>query len=374
MHRHDESADPLSRRPQRGRGAVSNRSGRFERTTRTPFDDGWDSLQSVDACKTHIHLEKARRIINKVNSPDISFDRSINAYRGCEHGCIYCFARPSHSYLGFSAGLDFETQLIVKENAPALLREELSRPGYQARTIALGSNTDPYQPIERHYHITRQILQLMLETRHPVAIVTKSARVLRDLDLLQPLARLGLVRVALSVTTLDRRLARKMEPRASTPARRLAALRELADAGIPTVVMMAPIIPALNDCEIERILQAAARAGAHSAGYILLRLPGEVAELFTQWLHVHYPDRAGHVLSLMREMHEGRLYRANWGERMRGRGVYARLIQQRFHLAARKYGLMREKKQLHSDLFRPPAACRPKASASGTQLDLFERL
>ena len=356
----------------RGRGAVSNRTGRFEPETRTAVDDGWGNLEALDGFQTQVRIEHSKSIINKVNSPDISFDRSINAYRGCEHGCIYCFARPTHGYLGYSAGLDFETRLIVKENAAELLRRELSRKGYHPRTMALGTNTDPYQPIERRYRITRQILGVLLGARHPVGIVTKSALVLRDLDILQQLAELGLVRVALSVTTFDRRLARSMEPRASTPMRRIKAIEALSAAGIPTVVMAAPVIPALNDAELEDILRTAADAGARSAGYILLRLPGEVAGLFEEWLHANHPGRASHVMSLMRDMHGGEAYRSKWGERMSGTGEYARLLAQRFALACKKCGLAQEKMALRSDLFRAPS---PEPGRTGdAQLSLFENL
>ena len=283
----------------RGRGAVSNSSGRFEPVSRVSEDDGWDSLSDLPAFKTVVTVEKPKMIITRNQSPDISFDRSINPYRGCEHGCVYCFARPTHAYMGLSAGLDFETRLFAKHGAAALLERELSVKAYQPRMIAIGTNTDPYQPIEREHKIMREVLEVLAKANHPVGIVTKSALVLRDLDLLAPMAAKGLVKVALSVTTLDAKLARQMEPRAATPAKRLDALRQLSQAGVPTMVMVAPIIPALNDAEIEDILDCARTAGAREAGYVLLRLPHELRDLFREWLLEHHPGKLRHILSLV---------------------------------------------------------------------------
>jgi len=300
--------------------------------------------------------EPARSIITRNDSPDISFDQSINPYRGCEHGCNYCYARPSHAYLGHSPGLDFETKLYAKTNAAELLAAELSSPRYVPKTIALGSNTDPYQPIERQRRITRQVLEVLAEARHPVGIVTKSALVTRDIDILAPMARQGLVKVALSITTLDRRLARAMEPRASTAAKRLDAVQALSKAGIPVAVMTAPIIPGLNDHEIETILKAARDAGATEAGYVLLRLPSELKELFREWLATEYPNRADRVIKLLRTMHGGRDYVAEFGERQRGAGPYAEQIGTRFRLALKRFDFNQRRQILRTDLFRRPAA------------------
>lgn len=338
----------------RGRGAKSNRSGRFEPLYKLDVDDGWGGLEQLEALKTDVREERARTIIARNQSPDISFDRSINAYRGCEHGCVYCFARPTHAFLGLSPGLDFETRLVAKTNAVDALERELSKPDYVPKVIAIGTNTDPYQPIERRYRITRRILQLLDKTNHPVGIVTKSASIVRDIDILAPMAERGLVKVALSVTTLDRKLARAMEPRASAPEKRLAALEMLAAAGVPTAVMVAPIIPALNDPEIETILARAAAAGVREAGYVLLRLPLEIADLFREWLEEHYPDRAKRVMSLVRSTRGGKDYQAEWGVRMRGRGPYAWQIGRRFELAAKRLKLNARKYDLRTDLFEPP--------------------
>ena len=348
----------------RGRGARSNHTGRFERTVAEEFDDGWETLGTLDAFAKEMREDSARTIITRNDSPDISFDRSINPYRGCEHGCIYCYARPSHCYLGHSAGLDFETKLYVKSNASALLEAELSAPSYRPQTIALGANTDPYQPIEREREVTRAILKVLAKTRHPVGIVTKNALVARDIDILAPMAAQGLAKVAISITTLDRHLARNMEPRASTPQKRLDAVRQLSDAGIPTSVMMAPIIPALNDHEIERVLEAAARAGAREAGYVMLRLPLEIKELFREWLSETYPDRAERILKLLRDMHGGADYVAAFGHRQRGAGPYAEQIALRFRLARKRLGLDNERLGLRTDLFERPFG-------RGQQLGLF---
>nr|WP_244498219.1 PA0069 family radical SAM protein [Aureimonas ureilytica] len=348
----------------RGRGAGLNPSGRFEPFARSVFDDGWATMDELPSFRTEVQTEMARTVITRNNSPDISFDRSVNPYRGCEHGCIYCFARPTHSFVGLSPGLDFETKLFAKPNAAELLEEEIARPGYEPKAIAIGTNTDPYQPIERERRIMRQMLEVLEAANHPVGIVTKSALVLRDLDILSRMAAKGLAKVALSVTTLDRRLARTMEPRAATPAKRLEAVRELTKAGVPTMVMTAPIIPGLTDQEIERLLEAAAEAGAREVGYVLLRLPLEVAPLFKDWLLQHYPDRYRHVLSLLRSMRGGKDYDAEWGKRMSGRGPYAMQIKHRFEMAARRFDLNLERTKLRTDLFRAP-------KGAGVQLSLL---
>jgi DNA repair photolyase len=339
----------------RGRSAGINPSGRFEPITRHVFDDGWDSLEDLPPFKTEVQVERPRTIITRNESPDISFDRSINPYRGCEHGCVYCFARPSHSFMGLSPGLDFESKLFAKPDAAKLLERELSKEGYQPRTIAIGTNTDPYQPVERRWRIMRDILEVLEARSHPVGIVTKSALVTRDIDILSRMAQRGLAKVALSVTTLDRMLARTMEPRASTPMKRLEAIRQLSEAGVPTSVMVAPIIPGLNDHEIERILDSARAAGATEAGYVLLRLPLEVAPIFKDWLLRHYPDRYRHVMSLVRSMRQGKDYDSEWGKRMKGVGPYAWQIGRRFELAARRLGLNTVRRTLRTDLFVPAA-------------------
>lgn len=339
----------------RGRAAGVNPTGRFEPLTRHVFDDGWETLEDLPPFKTEVQVEKPRTIITKNSSPDISFDRSINPYRGCEHGCVYCFARPTHSYMGLSAGLDFEARLFAKPDAARLLERELSKPGYQPRTIAIGTNTDPYQPVERKWRIMREVLEVLEAHRHPVGIVTKSALVTRDIDILARMAEQGLAKVALSVTTLDRKLARTMEPRAAAPPLRLETIRKLSDAGIPTSVMIGPVIPGMTDSEIERILESAHAAGAREAGYIILRLPLEVSPIFKDWLLRHYPDRYRHVMSLIRSMRGGKDYDAEWGKRMKGTGPYAWQIGRRFEIAARRIGLNREKLSLRTDLFTAPA-------------------
>lgn len=348
----------------RGRGAGLNPSGRFEAFSNETFDDGWQSLEDLEPFKTQVQIEKPRSIISKNDSPDIGFERSINPYRGCEHGCIYCYARPSHSYMGLSAGLDFEAKLFAKPDAPRLLEREIAKTGYQPKMIALGSNTDPYQPIERKWRITREILEVLEAANHPVGIITKSALILRDKDILARMAQKGLVKVALSVTTLDAALSRSLEPRASTPSLRLKAIRELNDAHIPTSAMIAPVIPGINDHEIERILDAVSAQGAREAGYILLRLPLEVAPLFKDWLLRQYPDRYRHVLSLLRSMRGGKDYDAEWGKRMRGDGPYAWQIGRRFEIAAQRLELNKQKIRLRTDLFRPVVQ-------EGQQLSLF---
>lgn len=348
----------------RGRGAGLNPSGRFEPQQREAFDDGWQSWEELPPFKTEVQVEKPRTAITRNESPDIPFDRSINPYRGCEHGCIYCFARPTHAYMGLSAGLDFESKLFAKPDAAKLLERELAKPGYKPRVIAIGTNTDPYQPIEKEWRIMRQILEVLNRANHPVAIVTKSALVMRDIDILKEMAAKNLVRVGLSVTTLDRKLARTMEPRAATPPRRLEAIQALNEAGIRTAIMVAPIVPALNDHEIERILDAGKAAGAQEASYVILRLPLEVSPLFRDWLLQHYPDRYRHVMSLIRSMRGGKDYDAEFGKRMKGAGPYAWQISRRFEMATRRLELTRRNIALRDDLFVPP-------DGSGVQLSLL---
>ena len=349
----------------RGRGAKINMSGRFEAFSRSLFDDGWQGLEDLPPFRTQVFEETPKTIITRNDSPDISFDRSVNPYRGCEHGCSYCYARPAHAYMGLSPGLDFESKLFAKANAPELLRAELLAKSYSPRTIALGANTDAYQPIERERRITRRILEVLAEFNHPVGIVTKSALVMRDIDILAPMAAKGLVKVALSVTTLDAKLARAMEPRASTPMKRLEAIEKLSAAGIPTVVMVAPIIPAVNDAEIEAILKMAYAAGAREAGYVMLRLPLEVRDVFKDWLEAALPDRAAKVMSLIRSVREGKESDSSFGRRMTGSGPYAWSIGRRFELACQRLGLNLSRLKLSIDHFkRPPQP--------GEQLTLFE--
>jgi DNA repair photolyase len=338
----------------KGRGSVSNAVGRYEPLARVAFDDGWQSLDDLPSFKTTVTVDATRTVITRNDSPDISFDRSINPYRGCEHGCVYCFARPTHAYLGLSPGLDFESKLFAKPDAPRLLERELSAAGYQPRTIAIGTNTDPYQPIEREYRVMRGILEVLERCGHPVGIVTKSALILRDLDILTRMAERNLVKVALSVTTLDPKLARVMEPRAATPARRLEALRQLAAAGVPTSVMVAPVIPAINDSEIERILDTAAALKVKGAGYVLLRLPLELRDIFKEWLMANFPDRQRHVFKLIRDMRGGKDYDATFGKRMTGSGPIAWMIGRRFETACEKLGLNAVKTSLTTEHFAPP--------------------
>jgi DNA repair photolyase len=350
-------ADPAYRvevERRRGRGAPSNASGRFEAVSRETFDDGWDLDAEAAAVETEVIAERARTIITRNDSPDIGFDRSINPYRGCEHGCSYCFARPSHAFQGLSPGLDFETKIFAKSGAADLLEKELRAPGYEPRTIALGANTDPYQPVERRLRLTRAILEVLARTNHPVGIVTKSALVTRDIDILAPMAARGLVKVAISVTTLDPVLARRMEPRAPTPARRIDTIRRLAEAGIPVTVLVAPVIPAINDHEIEAILKAAHAAGAGEAGYVLLRLPHELKEIVRDWLQEHYPDKLRHVLSVLREARGGKDYDAGWTVRQTGVGPYAWMIGRRFEKAIERLQMNRRRLKLRTDLFAPP--------------------
>ncbi len=355
--------------PRKGRGAVSNPTGRYEPGRRVAEDDGWGAPDEDDLppFRTTVAYDASRTIIARNQSPDIPFDQSINPYRGCEHGCVYCYARPTHAYLGLSPGLDFETKLFAKPDAPALLRQELAKPGYRPALIALGTNTDPYQPVERGLRITRGILEVLAECHHPVGIVTKSALIQRDIDILGPMAARGLAMAYVSVTTLDRDLARRMEPRAAAPTRRLETIRALAQAGIPTGVMTAPIIPALNDHEMERILEEAAGAGAAFAGYVLLRLPLEIKDLFSEWLQAHAPGKARHVLSLVRQTHGGALYDPAFGRRMKGEGPYAQLIAQRFKLACERLGFNRQRWRGDISQFRPPVP----EPADRRQLSLF---
>jgi len=352
----------------RGRGAASNPSGRLEAFQRETFDDGWSADEAPAPLETEVTVERPRAIITRNDSPDISFDQSINPYRGCEHGCFYCFARPTHAYQGLSAGLDFESRLFVKDGAAALLERELANPKYKPKVIALGANTDAYQPIERQYRVTRAVLEVLAKARHPVGIVTKSNLVLRDLDLLAPMAADGLVKVFVSVTTVDRALARRMEPRAPTPERRLEAIEKLAAAGVPVGVMAAPIIPAVNDGEIETILTRAYAAGAREAGYVALRLPLELRESFREWLAVNFPDKLKRAITLTQSMHGGKDYESQWGRRMAGSGPYAWMIGRRFEIAAKRLGYRETPLALRSDLFRAPA---PVDASAPRQLSLF---
>ena len=347
------------KRPIRGRGAISNPAGRFEKQIRVPEDDGWESPQdesfpSPDP-RTEFFPDRTRNIIATNRSPDIPFDQSINPYKGCEHGCIYCFARPTHAYLDLSPGLDFETRIFFKTEPVERLREAFEAPGYECRTLAIGTNTDPYQPGEKVHQVTRRLLETLLEYRHPVSITTKGKLILRDMDLLRGLAESGLVSVAVSITTLDDALKGKLEPRTASPRARLRIVRELAGAGIPVGVMMAPVIPFINDNEIEDVVARAADAGARSVNYIMLRLPFEVKDLFVEWLEEHYPLKAEHVMNRLRDMHGGKAYRAGWGTRMRGRGPYADLIARRVMVARRRHGLKGSRlPALRTDLFRRP--------------------
>jgi DNA repair photolyase len=364
-----ELGTAVDRERRRGRGTVSNASGRYEPLARVAFDDGWQDsgaqrFEDLPPFKTTVTVDSTRKIIARNDSPDISFDRSINPYRGCEHGCVYCFARPTHAYLGLSPGLDFESKLFMKPNAPELLERELSVPGYVPKIIAIGTNTDPYQPIERRHQIMRRILEVLERAGHPVGIVTKSALVLRDLDILTRMAKRDLVKVAISVTTLDAKLARTMEPRAATPARRLDALRQLVAAGVPASTLVAPVIPAINDAEIERILDAVAATGVRHAGYVLLRLPLEIRDLFREWLVEHFPDRVAHVFKLVRDTRGGKDYDSTFGKRMTGSGPVAWMIGRRFEVACERLGLNVTSVKTTTEHFRHP---RPATQ----QLDLF---
>ena len=366
----EPSDTPLVAR--RGRGAVTNPPNRFESTQPAVFDDGWGTAEAdfadLPPLPTTLLRDNTRTVISYTQSPDLGFDRAINPYRGCEHGCVYCFARPTHAYLGYSPGLDFETKLVYKPEVAELLERELRKPGYVPRPIALGTNTDPYQPVERTLKLTRAILTVLDRFNHPVTIVTKSAMVLRDIDLLAPMAARNLVRVCLSVTTLDNNLARRMEPRAAAPARRIQAIAELTRAGIPAGVMAAPMIPGLNDAELENILEASSRAGARAGGYILLRLPHELKAMFEDWLAAHFPDRAARVLDLIRQTRAGELSDAKYGQRFTGTGVYADLLASRFTRAARQWGLDRAEPLDITAFAAPPNA---RLGMAETQLSLF---
>jgi DNA repair photolyase len=355
-------------KPAKGRGAVTNPTGRFEPNLRVPDDDGWDAHEDDDfvppALRTTVGRNASRSVISRNNSPDVGFDQSINPYRGCEHGCIYCYARPTHAYLGLSPGLDFESRLFAKDDAAALLERELAKPGYVCDTIAIGTNTDPYQPIERERKITRGILEVLSRCNHPVSIVTKSALILRDLDILADMAARGLASAMISVTTLDPKLARRMEPRAATPPRRIEAIRALNEAGVPAGVMVAPIIPGLTDHEIEPILEACAKAGARGAGYTIVRLPYEIKDLFREWLQTHAPLRASHVERLIRDVRGGALNDSQFGSRMRGKGPYADQIRTRFKLARKRLNVDRGFPDLDTSQFRPPVP-------PGGQIPLF---
>jgi DNA repair photolyase len=350
----------------KGRGTVSNTVGRFEQLERVEIDDGWDNLdEELNPVKTEVIIDSTRTIINYVKSPDISFDRSINPYRGCEHGCTYCFARPTHTYLGYSAGLDFESRILIKPDAAELLRKELAKSNYVCAPIAMGTNTDPYQPLERKYQITRSILEVLAEYKHPVTIVTKNALIERDIDILAPMAKDGLARVFVSVTTLNRDICRTLEPRAAAPQRRLEAIKALSDAGIPTGVMTAPIVPVLTDTEMEAILEAATKAGAKYAGYVLLRLPLEVAPLFEEWLKQYFPLKAEHVMSIVKQSRGGKAYNSAFFERQKGTGLFADMIAQRFKLATKRLGLNLERPAMNTTSFCPPRPAEP-------QMSLFE--
>ena len=355
----------MSTKFHKGRGAISNADGRYEAYSHAAIDDGWGILdEQPPALKTIVTDEAARTIISRNDSPDVPFDRSINPYRGCEHGCVYCFARPTHAYQGLSPGLDFESRLFAKPDAARLLAEELRKSKYDCQVIALGANTDCYQPIERARRITRGVLEVLAEHHHPVAIVTKSALIERDIDILAAMAGKNLAMVYISITTLDRSLARRLEPRAAAPARRIEVIRALSNAGIPTGVLTAPVIPALNDSEMEAILETATEAGARWAGYVLLRLPLEIKDLFKEWLAEHAPLKAEHVMSLIRQSREGKENDAHFGSRMRGTGLYAEMIEQRFRLICKRLDLNRERLRLDTGQFRVPAR-------AGDQLALF---
>ena len=354
----------IDARQRRGRAANRNETGRYERHARVAAHDGWEIEEDLPILRTEVSEERARSLITYNRSPDLPFDRSINPYRGCEHGCIYCFARPTHAYLGLSPGLDFETRLVARPNAPEVLERELRARKYQVAPIAIGTNTDPYQPIERDRAIMRDCLRVLADCNHPVAIVTKGALVERDIDILAPMAAKGLARVGISVTTLDAGLARRMEPRVPGPKRRLQTIRRLTEAGIPVRLMVSPVVPALTDPEMEAILDAGAEAGADAATWIMLRLPQEVSPLWQAWLEEHEPGRAARIMARLREMHGGKDYDARWGHRMRGEGHYAEIIAARFRRKARELGLDGQVPKLRRDLFRPP-------QRAGDQLSLF---
>ena len=354
----------------KGRAASSNQVSRFDLHTRQGIDDGWGSLdEEAPALRTEVMLDAAKTVINYIQSPDLPFDRTLNHYRGCEHGCIYCYARPTHAYLGLSPGLDFESRLLMKADAPELLKKELAHASYQCAPIALGMNTDSYQPIEREHQLTRRVIQVLAEANHPFSLVTKSSLVERDIDLIAPMAAKGLASIYLSITTLDRHIARHLEPRAAAPERRFETLRRLSEAGIPTGVMVAPVIPALTDCDMEQILQQAYQAGARKAGYVFLRLPHELGDLFEAWLQQHFPLKASHVMSLVKQSRGGKTYQSGFGQRMRGEGVFADLLAHRFKLSCQKLGMSGERLGFRTDLFEVPASWRQ--SVNNPQLALF---
>jgi len=354
----------------KGRAASSNMVSRFDPHTRESLDDGWGSLdEETPPLRTEVMLDASRSVINYIQSPDLPFDRTLNPYRGCEHGCIYCYARPTHAYLGMSPGLDFESRLLMKADAVALLKKELAHPKYQCKPIALGMNTDGYQPIEREYQLTRQIIQVLSEANHPFSLVTKSSLVERDIDLIAPMAAKRLASIYVSITTLDRQLARRLEPRAAAPERRFETLRKLSEAGIPTGVMVAPVIPALTDCDMEQILEKAHEAGARKAGYVFLRLPHELSDLFQEWLQQYFPLKAQHVMSIVRQSRGGKDYHSEFGQRMRGEGIFADLLAHRFKLSCHKLGMSGERTGFCTDLFSVPAAWQ--ATANHPQLALF---
>ncbi|MYN07666.1 PA0069 family radical SAM protein [Massilia sp. FT127W] len=372
---------PAPLRAQKGRGAVSNLQGRYEMHGREQFDDGWEQEEDGEprVWKTHVTDEIAKSILTRNSSPDVPFDVSLNPYRGCEHGCIYCFARPTHSYLGLSPGMDFESKIFAKVNAPELLRQELARPSYVPEPIALGVNTDAYQPCERGLRITRRVLEVLHECGHPVGLITKSALIERDIDLLSAMAAKGQASAAITITTLDPAIARTLEPRAAAPARRLRTIRMLADAGIPVGVSIAPVIPFVTEPDLERVMEAAFKAGAMHANYIVLRLPWEVNPLFQQWLEAHFPDRAQRVMNRVRDMRGGKDYESDFGKRMKGEGVWADLIRQRAEKAIRRFGMEKRGsrfRQLDASQFKrpqvvPPAGAKAKAAAAAGQMDLF---
>jgi DNA repair photolyase len=352
----------------KGRGAASNADDRYAQYRHEAFDDGWGMMnEALEPLRTQVSVDASRSIISWNESPDIPFDRSINPYRGCEHGCVYCYARPSHAYLGLSPGLDFESRIFAKPDAATLLRRELGKPSYRCQTMVIGSNTDCYQPVEREMRITRAALKVLAAYDHPVSLVTKSSLVERDIDILAPMAQKGLAEVFVTVTSLDRTLSRHLEPRAAAPQRRLETIRHLAEAGIPVGVMTAPIIPALNDAEMETILESARDVGASMAAYVLLRLPMELADLFDQWLRLHAPLKADHVLSLIRQSRGGKAYDSSFHTRMKGQGIYAEMIAKRFQLACKRLGYNLPSKPLDTSRFKPPMHKNPS-----TQLDLFD--
>lgn len=363
----DSSYHPLI---YKGRAASSNQVSRFDAHTREAIDDGWGNMdEEAPPLRTEVRIDAAKSVINYINSPDIPFDRTINPYRGCEHGCIYCYARPSHAYLGLSPGLDFESRLLMKPDAPAILKKELAKPGYKCAPIALGMNTDAYQPIEREYRLARQLIEVLAEANHPFTMVTKSAMVERDIDLIAPMAAKGLVSISLTITTLDRLVARRSEPRAAAPERRLEAIRRLSEAGIPTGVMVAPVIPVLTDHDMEKILESAYTAGARRAGYVFLRLPLELTDLFQDWLQQYFPLKAQHVMSLVKQSRGGKTYESEFGTRMRGEGQFADLLANRFRLALKRLGMNDERLQLNTQLFQVPDSWL--TTNHSAQMDLF---